>query len=241
MSSARRPPNPLKDLLEEAETDLSRHLREACDAEARGVASESAEEIRRLEDALLSAAMAASQVLKARSHLGDDAAPASEPATESARHADIGLRPSPPAPTPASRSAPSTQAPSPAAEQAGRAAPQADRAPEPATICEPVSTITLVREFVDETGRTWRAWPVTPGLARQREGGARRILGDFQEGWICFEALDNSGRRRLQRREPRWSELPDDELQRLLAQAIDARRKPRQPTGTVSPDPRDVH
>ena len=43
-----------------------------------------------------------------------------------------------------------------------------------------------------------------------------------QDGWICFEALDNSGRRRLPRREPRWSELPPEELKRMLAEALDA-------------------
>src|SRR5688500_13482848 len=69
MSSSNQPPNPLRDLLKEAESELSRRLHEACEAEARGVATESAQEIRELEDSLLSAAMAAEQVITARRHL----------------------------------------------------------------------------------------------------------------------------------------------------------------------------
>ena len=86
---------------------------------------------------------------------------------------------------------------------------------------------TSVREFTDETGRRWRAWPVRPNLARAKEA-SRRSLGDFQEGWFCFEALDNSGRRRLPQRGRRWSDLPTEELPRLLADAITVpERKPR--------------
>lgn len=160
----------LQNLLKEAETELSRRLRDACEAEARGVPSDSAQEIRRLEDSLLSAAMAAEKVLAARRHLNKPG-PRREP------HA----------------SPPDT------AQQSG--------------------DDTSVREFEDEAGRRWRAWPVTPGLARVREA-SRRSLGDFQDGWFCFEALDNSGRRRLPQRGRRWSDFGPEELPRLLAEAI---------------------
>ena len=46
MSSPRQPADNLRRLLDEAESDLSRRLREACDAEARGVATDSASEKR---------------------------------------------------------------------------------------------------------------------------------------------------------------------------------------------------
>jgi hypothetical protein len=161
---------PLQDFLEEAESELSRRLREACEAEARGTPSDSAQEIRELEDSLLAAAMAAEKVLAVRRHL-DKPDQQREPRVPSADSADRH------------------------------------------------SDDTSVREFEDEAGRRWRAWPVTPNLARATEA-SRRSLGDFQDGWICFEALDNSGRRRLPQRGRRWSDLPLEHLPHLLAEAI---------------------
>lgn len=184
MPSSRKP-DPLREMLDEAESDLSRRLREACEVEARGVSTKSSAEIRRLEDSLLAAAMAAARTLAARKHLGEEK-------EEAARTRDA-----------------VTSEPKRAVENTE--ASDSD--------LEPPST--AVREFEDESGRTWRAWPVTPGMGRARES-MKRGLGDFQDGWICFEALDNSGRRRLPRREPRWSELPPEELKRMLAEALDA-------------------
>lgn len=201
MSAPRKPADPLQTLLHEAESELSRRLHEACEAEARGISTESAAEIRRLEDSLLSAAMAAEQVITARRHMRQE---------------------SPTEAGPDSASSP---------EATGRAPAQPSGENAERGSCQPTDTplSTAVREFSDVAGRNWRAWPVTPGVSSTRET-RRRTLGDFEDGWICFEALDNSGRRRLPRREPRWSDLPPEELQRLLAEAIDAReRTPRQP------------
>jgi hypothetical protein len=170
MPASPDPANPLHNLLEEAETELSQRLREACEAEARGVPSDSAREIRQLEDSLLSAAMAAEKVLAVRRHLN-------KPGQQPDKRA---ITPEPPS----------------------RSDEDSD-----------------VREFEDETGRRWRAWPVTPDLARAKEA-SRRSLGDFQDGWFCFEALDNSGRRRLPQRGRRWSDLAIEELPRLLAEAM---------------------
>jgi hypothetical protein len=80
---------------------------------------------------------------------------------------------------------------------------------------------THVREFTDDAGRAWRAWPVVPGLSRASASG-RGFLGDFQDGWICFEGLDSTARRRLPCSQPSWVNITEEELQRLLAQAIDA-------------------
>lgn len=82
----------------------------------------------------------------------------------------------------------------------------------------PQSTVPAVREFRDREGRSWRAWPVTPGVAR----GSRKThyLGEFQQGWICFEALDSSARRRLPCARSRWEETEDERLEELLSQAI---------------------
>ena len=187
--SSDRSPNPLQKLLDEAQSDLSRRLQEACQAEARGVASESAEEIRQLEDSLLAAAMAAERVVTARRHLARDEREQDSETTDSQAATQSERGSPPPAVPPAS---------------GGQSA---------------TSEHSAVRHFEDETGRAWRAWPVTPDQARANEASRRR-LGDFQEGWICFEALDNSGRRRLPRHGRRWSDLPATELPRLLAEAI---------------------
>jgi hypothetical protein len=168
------PSDSLHTLLHEAETELTRRLQEACEAEAKGVASESAAEIRRLEDTLLSAAMAAERTIAARRLIRASAAREKE--------------------------TPATTVP-------------AETVAQP----DPPDSSTSVRQFEDRQGRSWRAWPVTPDVART---ASRRSLGDFQEGWICFEALDNSGRRRLPRRGRRWSDVGAEELPTLLEEAV---------------------
>lgn len=79
-------------------------------------------------------------------------------------------------------------------------------------------TMPAVREFQDREGRAWRAWPVTPGVARNSR--KTHYLGEFQQGWICFEALDSSARRRLPCARSRWEETEDERLEELLSQAI---------------------
>jgi hypothetical protein len=164
-SSEPPPPHPLQPVLADAESELRRRLHEACVAEAKGVSTKSTEEIRRLEDTLLAAAVAAQQTITVRRHMKNRAPAQNERSIE---------RPD-----------------------------------------------THVREFRDSTGRAWRAWPVIPGLTRASESG-RGFLGDFQDGWICFEGLNSTARRRLPRYQPSWDNVSDDELQHLLAQAIDA-------------------
>jgi hypothetical protein len=58
--------DPLEPVLRDVEADLRSRLREACEAEANGVSTESALEIRRLEDSLLAAAVAAEQTIALR-------------------------------------------------------------------------------------------------------------------------------------------------------------------------------
>jgi hypothetical protein len=209
--------DPLQPLLDEAEAKLHRRLHAACEAEAQGVASDSAIEIRRLEDSLLAAAMAAEQVLTVRRHMQRNAKAAQqssgtageEQPSRSARTGEPmhGVAPAP--------SQPGKLPPEPARQEAAASAPAEQLPPR-----EGVDQFgTTVREFTDCKGRTWRAWPVTPGSARAGQP-SRRTLGEFQEGWICFESMDDSARRRLPRREARWSELRVEELERLLDQAI---------------------
>lgn len=163
--------DPLEPVLHEIEAKLKERLRDACEAEANGVENESAAQIRRLEDALLSAAVAAEQTIALRAHIDRRKA-------ERERGAD-----EPP--------------------------PEPDSGPA-----------LRLREFKDASGQLWRAWPVTPGLARGRS--AERYLGEFHKGWICFESLEGPARRRLPQHPDRWAELSDSELIHLLGQAINA-------------------
>ena len=186
--------DPLQPVLADAESELRRRLREACEAEAKGLSTDSTQEIRRLEDALLAAAVAAEQTITVRRQMKRRA--------------------------PAERERPITT--SKAADRKSDAELNVDGGSEETEAGgHSEESPTHVREFRDDTGSTWRAWPVTPGLSRASASG-RRFLGDFQDGWICFEGLDSTQRRRLPRRQPSWANVTDEELQDLLTQAIDA-------------------
>jgi hypothetical protein len=152
-------------------------LREACDAEANGVSSDSAHEIRTLEDSVFAAAVAAQKTMKLRRQI---------------------LRT-----TPTEPALPVQIADAPAITEGEEA------------------TDTSVREFSDDTGNTWRAWPVIP---RQSQSNPKRrgILGNFQEGWICFEGVNTPARRRLPYRPADWAGISEKELRRLLGESIDA-------------------
>lgn len=184
----------LHKLLDEAESDLSRRLKEACEAEAHGVSNESTAEIRRLEDTLLAAALAAERAVAARRHLQDAALDTLAQARAEA-------------------------------EAEARAELQPNAQAASGGSC-PIAEGTVVRQFEDEVGRRWRAWPVVPDVKRAQQSTLRG-LGEYQDGWICFEALDDSGRRRLPGRGSHWSELPAEELPRLLKAAIDVPARKR--------------
>jgi hypothetical protein len=94
-----------------------------------------------------------------------------------------------------------------------------------------------VREFHDRTGKSWRAWSVVPGLRPGRD--AKRYLGEYHGGWLCFEALDGSCRRRLPRYPTDWMNLDEPALDQLLGEAINApeRRKSTAAPGETAPGP----
>lgn len=192
-SDDRSEKDPLTPLLEDAEAELRSRLRDACEAEAGGISTESAAEIRRLEDSLLAAAVAAEQTLALRRHIERRAAEAPPHAESSA------LSPN-----------------------------------------EPTDSVPRVREFRDAEGQLWRAWPVTPGQARPGRT-AERYLGEFHKGWICFEALESTARRRLPGQPAQWTELKDPQLCQLLQQAINAPQRKRRPVEPDQPTRPPVH
>ena len=170
--------DPLEPVLRDVEAELRSRLRDACEAEARGIATESATEIRHLEDSLLAAAVAAEQTIALRRHI-------EQRKSEAPGHAQAGALPN-----------------------------------------EPAEPVLKLREFRDAEGQLWRAWPVTPRQARPGRT-AERYLGEFHKGWICFEALESSARRRLPRQPEHWSQLEEPELCQLLEQAINAPQRRR--------------
>ena len=186
--------DPLQELLEDTEDELRNRLHAACEAEAKGVSTEGTEAIRRLEDDLLAAAVAAKQTIAVRSHM------------KRAAHAEERERPI------------KTDV---AANRDTRSI--TPRPPKPAARIEETGEreVMGVREFSDDRGRPWRAWSVVPGLSRASASGGQ-FLGDFQSGWICFESLGSSARRRLPYSRAKWPTITDDELRRLLERAADA-------------------
>ena len=188
--------DPLEPALREAEAELHRRLQEACEAEASGVSTDSAAEIRRLEDALVGATVAAKRAIAVREHIDR-------------RTSDEAER----GPTEPEKST---------ASVTGTGHPERSQ------------SSAEIREFRDPSGHLWRGWPVTPAPTR---GGrsSERYLGEFYKGWICFEALDGSARRRLPQVPTNWAELPESELVRLLEQAITA--PPRKDRGALGERP----
>ena len=73
-----------------------------------------------------------------------------------------------------------------------------------------------MRDVVDEKGTKWKIWPVSPSSIHPKTA-AEDYLGDYSEGWLCFEC-DNQ-RRRLAGIPPGWDKLPDKELIRLVKTA----------------------
>jgi hypothetical protein len=66
------------------------------------------------------------------------------------------------------------------------------------------------RQFIDEAGRAWVAWNVTPD---PRQGSS------VSPGWIVFETTDGQEKRRLLAFPEGWDEMPELDLHALLALA----------------------
>ena len=197
--------DPLQKLLDDSENELRRLLEDACEAEARGVSTESTEQIRQLEDNLLAAALAAKQTVALRSHMKR------RTHTERERpiRIDVG------ADRDAKTRTPRTGKPESSVDERGEK-----------------DVVMGVREFTDDEGRHWRAWSVVPGLSRASSSGGH-FLGGFQNGWICFEGLDVAARRRLPYPRSKWPGISDEELSHLLQQAIDAPLRQKKAAGEL--------
>lgn len=91
-----------------------------------------------------------------------------------------------------------------------------------------------IREFYDHNGCQWRAWAVIPGQASTT---STRNLGELSGGWLAFESMSDSGKRRLASYPAGWLTLSDGELELLLERAADAPVRKRPPAqDSPSPD-----
>jgi hypothetical protein len=92
-----------------------------------------------------------------------------------------------------------------------------------------------VRDVVDENGNKWKIWSVTQSSIHPRTA-AEDYLGDYSEGWLCFECANQ--RRRLARFPQDWATMSDTDLVRLLknAQVVPPRRNtPPKPGDAANP------
>ena len=81
-----------------------------------------------------------------------------------------------------------------------------------------------VRVVRDKVGVEWRVWAVMP-----QNPATSDQLGDYKNGWLAFESVDGTQRRRLPLYPGEWERVSPDELLELLARAQPARpsRHPR--------------
>ncbi|HTD84614.1 MAG TPA: hypothetical protein VK648_12585 [Gemmatimonadaceae bacterium] len=73
-----------------------------------------------------------------------------------------------------------------------------------------------VRDFVAEDGTKWKVWPVLRSSIHPKTA-AEDFLGDYGEGWLCFESENE--RRRLARFPQDWEKMTDKDLCKLLSNA----------------------
>ena len=76
-----------------------------------------------------------------------------------------------------------------------------------------------VREFADAAGRAWRVWAVSPKGRDTTRKSLEQLRPEYQGGWLTFEAIDESERRRLPGHPRDWISRDDAGLQELLGRA----------------------
>lgn len=76
-----------------------------------------------------------------------------------------------------------------------------------------------VREFRDRSRLEWRVWEVTPESIHPQTKAEDYLSDCFLGGWLVFETLDGSAKRRLCPPPFAWERRSDSELEALLEQA----------------------
>ncbi|GAC1651450.1 MAG: hypothetical protein NVS4B3_12150 [Gemmatimonadaceae bacterium] len=90
-----------------------------------------------------------------------------------------------------------------------------------------------VGEFSDAEGDQWRVWSVDPDEMHPTTR-AEAFTADLADGWLVFERVDGSEKRRLCPIPHRWEQAGADELQAMLRRAGSVvRRKPPAPAAAT--------
>jgi hypothetical protein len=93
-----------------------------------------------------------------------------------------------------------------------------------------------VRDVIDEKGVKWRVWAVQRSAIHPKTA-AEDFLGDYGEGWLCFESANE--RRRLARFPDDWDKIGEKELCGLLSKAaivpVRGKRTPPKSGESASP------
>ena len=93
-----------------------------------------------------------------------------------------------------------------------------------------------VRDIVDQKGVKWRVWAVQRSSIHPKTA-AEDFLGDYGEGWLCFESANE--RRRLARFPQDWDRMVDKDLMGLLAKAavvpVRGKKTPPKPGEAANP------
>jgi hypothetical protein len=76
-----------------------------------------------------------------------------------------------------------------------------------------------VREFRDESGQRWMAWDIKPEEIHPVTKAEDYLADCFVTGWIVFETVTGSEKRRLCPWPMRWTDESEAGLRRLLARA----------------------
>jgi len=88
-----------------------------------------------------------------------------------------------------------------------------------------------LRTYTDPNGAEWRVWRVAP------DSVSFSTLGEaYRDGWLCFERVDGSDRRRLSmsRTPEDWDDLGEDRLDALCRIAEPAMRRTTPSSGLNS-------
>ncbi len=83
-----------------------------------------------------------------------------------------------------------------------------------------------LREFTDPNGVAWKVWDVLPERLHPVTR-AEDFLQGYLEGWLVFESADGEQKCRLYPVPANWTELPDEELERLRRSAESVRGEVR--------------
>ena len=76
-----------------------------------------------------------------------------------------------------------------------------------------------VREFTAGDGERWRAWDVLPESIEPLTKAEDYLAECYRDGWVVFETLDGSEKRRLCPPPYGWEHRSDENLEELLARA----------------------